>query len=420
MQRRNFIRWAAGAGLACTGLPLLGRADGLGGTAQPQASGEYTGPLLVTFSADGGWDTTLVCDPKPNLSRAYGNGGVATAGAIKYANVGNNAAFFDKYADQLLVLNGVDAATNNHRTGKRHTWTGRLDDGMPHVAALVAGSHAPQLPLSFIAEGPIDVTAGVVSRTRINNADALQDLAYPNLINPANVDDERSYHAEPTSEMIADWRARRLEAARDEQHLPRMQAALDNVATVRGGANELELLEAYLPDPLVGNGTRRKIQIALAAYKAGLAVSASFRHGSFDTHADNDAQQVNKLNGLLGHVDFLWEEATRQGIADQLVVVVGSDFARTPGYNARDGRDHWEIGSMMLMGAGIEGNRVIGATDNGLYAQKVDPETLELSSDGIRLKPQHVHRAVRELFGVSPVLDDRFAIDDVPLLPLFG
>ncbi len=418
MKRRDYLRLLAGAGLVTTGLgATTGLAGSLFGGQRTQAAGEYGGPLFVAFSATGGWDILMHCDPKASLSNAYGNGGIATAGAIKYANVGTNADFFNTHADRLLVLNGVDVATNNHAIGRRHTFTGRLDDTHPHVAALVAGSWAPQLPLSFIGEGTTDETRGVVAKTRLDNADALYDLAKPNLVNPQDVEDLRMYQSETATDMISQWRADRTAQKRASQNLPRLQSDLDNIQTVRAGANELALLQQYLPDPLSDNAQRRKIQITVAAYKAGLAVSASFMRRSFDTHDDNDNQQATLLGQLFGDINFLWEEAERQGVANDLVVMVGSDFSRTPQYNSRNGRNHWETTSMLLMGQGIEGNRVVGATDGGLNALRIDPNTLQESSDGILLQPKHVHRALRDLLGVSTDLDERFAMTD-EVLPL--
>jgi hypothetical protein len=408
----------AGAGLACTSLAATrGIAGVLTNGTHTQAAGEYTGPLFVSFAADGGWDVLMGCDPKPGRSNAYGN--VGTAGGISYAPVGNNAAFFNKHAQRTVVINGLDVASNNHEIGRRHIWTGKLDDTHPHIGAMVAGSWAPQLPLSFIAEGSMDETRGVVARTRIDNADVLTDLAAPNEVMPADPADMRTYHTEPASEMIKQWRSDRISAMRETQNLPRVQAALDNIITVRGGANELALLEAYMPETLSENETRRKIQITVAAYKAGLAVAASFRRAGFDTHDNNDAEQVVALDSLLGHVDFLWDEAARQGIDSDLVVAIGSDFARTPTYNVRNGRDHWETTSMMVMGAAINGERTVGASDGGLNAQNIDPVTLQPSSDGVRLMPKHVHRALRDLLGVSDNLEGRFSLQTEELA-LFG
>ena len=418
MKRRDYLRLLAGAGLTTTALGAsASMASSLFGGHHTQAAGEYSGPLFVGFSATGGWDITMHCDPKANLSNAYGEAGIGSAGAIKYANVGNNADFFNRHAERLLVLNGVDVATNNHSIGRLNTWTGRLDDTHPHIAALVAGSWAPQLPLSYIAEGTTDETRGVVPKTRLDDADALYDLAKPNLVDPHNPEDLRTYQSEAATEMISLWRADRTIRQRVDQNLPRLQADYDNLVSVRSGSNELALLQSYLPDPLSDNEQHRKIQITVAAYKAGLAVSATFMRSSFDTHDNNDNQQASLLNQLFGDINFLWDEAERQGVADNLVVAVGSDFARTPNYNGRNGRDHWETTSMMLMGAGIEGGRVVGASDGGLNALKIDPETLQESSDGIMLQPKHIHRALRDLLGISSEFEQRFAMTD-EVLPL--
>jgi len=45
-------------------------------------------------------------------------------------------------------------------------------------------------------------------------------------------------------------------------------------------------------------------------------------------------------------------------------VVVWGEFGRTPRINKDGGRDHWpEVGPAMMFGGGIQGGRVIGATD---------------------------------------------------------
>jgi hypothetical protein len=391
----------------------------LGGGVDPQHAGEYAGPLFVTFEAHGGWDASMVCDPKSG-NRAYTDAGIVTAGGIRFPDVGNHRAFFEKHAERLLCINGIDTASNNHDTSRQHVWTGKLDNGLPGVAALVAGSHAPELPLSYISEGIFGETAGLVSPTRVDNAAVLQDLSFPNLVDPSNVEDLRTYHADATDVLISDWRRARTEKAREQQKLPRFKAALDNLLAVRGGANELELLQSYLPDPLDTDATRRKIQIAVASYKAGLACSASFAVQGFDTHSDNDSQQISLLNTLLGHVDFLWEETVRQGISDRLVIAVGSDFARSPGYNGGNGKDHWEITSMMFMGTGIAGNRTVGMTDENQFAIPIDPTTLQPSSDGVRVTPEAVHKGLRQLMGVDEELDARFSLGDAELTGLFA
>jgi hypothetical protein len=71
----------------------------------------------------------------------------------------------------------------------------------------------------------------------------------------------------------------------------------------------------------------------VAAFKAGMAVACNLNLGGFDTHGNHDRDQVLQIAKLLKGVDFLMKEAEMAGIADDLVVMIGSDFARGPGYN---------------------------------------------------------------------------------------
>ena len=73
--------------------------------------------------------------------------------------------------------------------------------------------------------------------------------------------------------------------------------------------------------------------------------------------------------------------------------------------------------SMMAMGAGIRGGRVIGMTtvnpESGFDQSPtvLDPETLALSPNGIRVRPEHVQRALREHLGIAgDPLAARFAL----------
>jgi hypothetical protein len=116
-----------------------------------------------------------------------------------------------------------------------------------------------------------------------------------------------------------------------------------------------------------------------------------------------------------------WTEAERQGVADNLIVVVGSDFGRTPGYNPGNGKDHWSITSMLLMGKGIPGNKVIGRTDERHSPILLDPGTLQpAGSGGLRLEPKHVHFHLRQLAGLTgdPVADREFPLLGTENLPL--
>lgn len=424
MNRRDFLKITSAAGLTLGGSALFGRAWADGET-QPGGPVGYTGPLLVMVQAVGGWEPTLLCDPHANLNNSYGDADVKLAGGIAYAPLGAEAdTFFGTHHGHMTVVNGVDTATNNHESGRRNMASGRLGSGYPNLAALVAGVKSPASPMAFLTFGGYDRTQGVVAPVRDGNASRLAELAFPERIDAANAE-SATYHSAAAQQIITAAREERADQLFAAQELPRYQHALDSLTTARSGASDLKLLQDVLPAP-DANGDFRKCQLAIAAYKAGIAVSANLSMGGFDTHSNHDQDHRAALVALLRMVNFLWAEAARQGVDDKLVVLMSSDFGRTPGYNGNGGKDHWSISSMIALGSGIPGDRVVGLTDDGHMPIPLSPTDVTVAAEnpdeGVRIEPMHVHRAMRKLMDVKDSdLDKAFPLgDETDDLPIFG
>jgi len=65
----------------------------------------------------------------------------------------------------------------------------------------------------------------------------------------------------------------------------------------------------------------------------------------------------------------LLEDLSDRGMLDSTIVLVTGEFGRTPEINVNGGRDHWPACfSVTIAGGGIEGGRVIGASDkDGMF-----------------------------------------------------
>lgn len=445
MERRDFLKLAslAGLGVAVGSFPS--------GDASAESQAPYEGPLWIMAHCGGGWDVTNLCDPKGYTSATqdkfldqmnhYPASAIeavpGSASQMKFAPEfngpnqdpadgidpnGPNATFFKKYYKDLLILNGINCSTNSHDVGTRVNWSGSLIENRPSFGALVAGIYGKDKPMSWIVNGGYDVANGVVAVTRTGNIGAIQRIAYPDLFNPD--DPSRPFHADEVAQKMLAARGERQSAMLAKQQLPRIQKAMGTLFTARTGQNELKKLKIEL-DKITNGGNLEgglpgQIQIALAAYKAGICIAANVSPpAGFDTHGDNDRQQYNGRRLLTEGLDYLMEQAGALGV--KVRVLVSSDFGRTPAYNMGNGKDHWAITSMMLMGDGIKGDRVIGATDEGHNALKIDPVTLQQSDAGIQLKPGHIHRALRKLAGIDadpaaikfPVKEE----EDLPLFP---
>lgn len=71
-----------------------------------------------------------------------------------------------------------------------------------------------------------------------------------------------------------------------------------------------------------------------------------------------------KLTALDQAVSALHEDLERSGQLESTLVVVASEFGRTPRLNATAGRDHWpRASSTLLFGAGLKRGVVVGKTD---------------------------------------------------------
>lgn len=107
----------------------------------------------------------------------------------------------------------------------------------------------------------------------------------------------------------------------------------------------------------------KKLLLARRLVEAGArCVSVSF--SDFDTHSKN-FPRMRSLVPIVDHaIAALITDLEQRGMFDDVVVVVWGEFGRTPRVNQSGGRDHWpEVGPAMMFGGGIQGGRVIGATD---------------------------------------------------------
>jgi len=428
VNRRRFMQVVLGAGAACGfRVPLAHAAD-------------YTGKLFVFIQADGGWDPTSFCDPKTNvagepiINHWAESNEVGQAGNIRYAPFAKNKAFFDKYYQRILVVNGVDAQTNSHSAGTVHNWSGRISEGYPTTTALLAAHSGAGLAMPYLSFGGFSNTAGVAVFTRLNNPSEIRNIAKPELQtgDPAkrpffNSDDWASITSH------RDTRAARMAAApnllpRDARNRELYTAALEPDAAegLRSFADmipanaDLQEIEEF---DLFRSRLKRQVQLTMLAFKAGVAVSADLRLGGFDTHDLHDQDQGWLLGNLTDSVDYLWDYAELQGVADRLVVVVGSDFGRTNKYNAEEGKDHWPIGSFMVMEKNQSWtNRIVGETDERHFARKVNPTTLQRDDTaGTLIHPKHIHKALRKYLGVSQTENSqRFPFHNTAELPLFS
>jgi hypothetical protein len=406
LNRREFLQMSSALGLSVTA-PLISR--------NVQAE-ELSGDLVLHLKVLGGWDVSSFCDPKLNTNGesvinnwATGLSEIPKAGNIPYAPVWDNASFFEKYHQDMLVINCVDAQTNSHTAGEIGTFSGRISPGFPTITASVAGVYGSTLAMSYINNASYKGTGGIVSVTQISNPEIIPRLANSNSV-------EHDYNQKIFSPVVFDT-LQSAKLARIERQLtasnlfPRHRNALSQLFLATDNINSLSRINDFLPDELINDRddqgfhpSWRQAEIAMVAYKAGLTLGVDLGQGDgFDTHANHDADHKPIMKRLVRDIDTIWQLAEKHSITDRVTLIINSEFARTPYYNGDAGKDHWPIASTIVMKNGAPwGNRVVGRTDEIQNGIKINPVTLEIDeTNGSLIYSRDVMMALRRHFGVA-------------------
>ena len=182
----------------------------------------------------------------------------------------------------------------------------------------------------------------------------------------------------------------------------------------------LKEFKSYLPksEELEGNisvstdtmsNLRDQIKLTTSAFQSGLTSAADLYIGGFDTHSTHDSLHEPLLAFATDAIQLFWQIAEEKGIAERVTLVIGSDFGRTPHYNGTDGKDHRPIGSVVIMEKNAPWtNKIIGNTDEGHNAQRINPDTLKIDEkNGTIIYPKHVHKALRRHLGIENSLVEK-------------
>lgn len=406
MSRRTFLKRCSLAGLGFA--TPVGLQSILGANEKSSDSTGYPGPYYVVFNASGGWDTTYLMDPKgvEGINRLYQAGEILTVGNHRIAPIAkhiengmSNENFFAKYGPELRVLNGLDLSVNNHTPCARYMATGKLDSlAYPTFPALVAACHGAEAPLAFLTFGNYSATGNLVPMSRVPYLQSLKLLARADSVEGS----DHPYQDAFVSDRIERTLEQQFEARVSDARLPRVEHSQSMLYAAQANSKALERVVPFIPKEQSKERLAQQNDIALAAFKAGVCISANLSIGQFDSHNNNDVDQMKLIPEFLAGIDDLLRKAEALQIRDKLVVIIQSEMGRTPNYNNGNGKDHWSIGSIMFLGPGISGNRVIGATDDKQQLVPINPGSLAIDNDkGIRVRPEHIHLALREFAGVQ-------------------
>lgn len=398
LSRRRLLAASA----AAMGVPLLGA-----------ATATASRKLLVVF-AQGGWDVTFAIDPKQGVEGFDGpsvgddrelesvevfSGIPVQVNPIKRPAVRD---LFRAWADRICVVNGLWVGAVTHWDAQGRVLTGTTDATAPDLATVVGLAHdtggLPLVAADFSSIGRFGPHAARTARFgRTGQIAGLLDPA-------ARIGDTQR----PSYRGLAldhDDRAALLAYLVDD---PAIDAWADRPGASAILADRAEalrragLLAGVTVD--VGDTYTLKAQLdaAVGLLASGVCHAAVVETGqSWDTHLDEPAQH-QLWNALCGDLVGLMERLVEEGLDQTITVVVLSEMARTPRRNTWNGCDHWPHTSAMLMGAGVGGGRVVGATDELFHSVAIDLDAGAPSATGVVPRPENLVAGVLEALDVDP------------------
>ncbi len=135
----------------------------------------------------------------------------------------------------------------------------------------------------------------------------------------------------------------------------------------------------------------------------------------WDTHGDNFNRLKNRLLPVLDRgLSALLKDLSDRGTLAETLIVLLTDFGRTPRINGAAGRDHYpNVYSVALAGGGIRGGQVYGSSDSHGAFPHTQPCT-----------PADIHATIFQALGISPraelhdMLNRPHPVSDGEVLPL--
>jgi hypothetical protein len=447
-RRTMFSRVAGGfAGIALGSLLCReARAVSTSGRAVPPESPARARAVIQLFQHGGPSHVDLL-DPKPELSRRHGQPmpasftdlvkltahGNLLGSPFRFRRSGRCGVEFSEIlphtsscADDIAVIRSMYTEHNNHEQALWHMHTGRIVSGRPTLGAWVSyaiGSENDNLPSYVVLRND---TALPVDGTRNWSSGFLppryQGVHFRHTGSPV-------LYLEPSPAVPAQTQRLRRELLRtlNDEHrrrLPRIRPELDARIASYEMAGRMQLSAADALDlsretadtqAMYGIGEAptdsygRRCLIARRLVERGVRFVQIFVEGQiWDTHANNAAGTRSCCQRTDKPVAALLTDLKQRGLLENVLVIWGGEFGRTPVSQGGDGRDHHKQGfSLWLAGGGIKGGQAYGATDElGYHAAEKRTMVADLHATVLALLGLDHRRLTYHIHGRDERLTD--------------
>jgi Protein of unknown function (DUF1501) len=134
---------------------------------------------------------------------------------------------------------------------------------------------------------------------------------------------------------------------------------------------------AKIRDEYGRNEAGQRLLLARRLVAAGVRL-VSLTYGGWDMHNQIRAGILGQMPAFDQAFATLVRDLDRTGLLDSTLIMISSEFGRTPKINGTAGRDHWpKVFTVVLAGGGIKKGFVYGSSDATATEPEDDPLTVE-------------------------------------------
>lgn len=407
LDRRTLLRLgiAGGAGLTIGGWPGQARAD-----RKVYPIGTGTARSVIHIWLPGGLAHQDSWDPKPNAPLEYRGETEAIATTLDGVQFSRHLERTAKVADRLTVCRAMTHEEAAHERGTHNLFTGYRPSpalvfpSMGSVVAHLLGPRGglpayvaiPRLPTTYAGPGYLSTAFAPFST---GGDPAAKGFAVKDLNLPDGVDGERFERRRRLLERVnAPFREREASDAVSALDAFYRQAyqLLDSPEAKK--AFDLEAEPAALRDAYGRTEAGQRFLLARRLAEAGVRWT-TVTFSDWDHHDEIYPKLKQRLPAFDRAFAQLVTDLEQRGLLASTLVLVTSEFGRTPKLNKTGGRDHWpKVFSLVMAGGGVKRGFAHGESD----ATAAEPDSGALTVEDWATTVYHTLGIVADTELVAP------------------
>ncbi|QVL32966.1 DUF1501 domain-containing protein [Telmatocola sphagniphila] len=379
--------------LSCFGLTLDGflrlQSANAGEDRASLKSKEGKAKSVIHIFLPGGMAHQDSFDPKPTAPLEYRGEIGVTKTKIDGVYLSEHMKSTAQVVDKIAICRSMTHGEAAHERGTHNMFTGYKPSPaliFPSFGTIVAHEFGvrnnlppyiciPNMPTNFAGSGYLSSKFGPFSlgSDPANPGFRVQDLSLPN-----GVDDKRFSTRKSILETVNDHFATREKADNIAAMDTFYQQAYSLISSEKAKeAFDINKEDAKLRDTYGRNAAGQRMLMARRLVEAGVRF-VTLTYGGWDMHNNIKDGMKSQLPEFDKAFAALITDLSQRGLLDSTLVMVSSEFGRTPKINATAGRDHWpKVFSVVLAGGGIKKGIVYGSSDPTATEPEDDPLTVE-------------------------------------------